>query len=65
MKKNLTLVSIDFKCIYYLLLTIFLSMYLNCNSQSAELGMPGGSFSDLGKSPSHHLSNFLNTDSHY
>ncbi len=36
----------NFKYLYYLLLTVFLSLHFNCNSQPFEIGMPDKSFSD-------------------
>lgn len=45
-KENLTLISVDFKYIYYLLVTVCLSVHFNCNSHPSEIIISEGSFSD-------------------
>lgn len=45
-KRLSTLISVKFKCICYLLSTVFFSVHFNCNSQPSEIGISGESFSD-------------------
>lgn len=45
-KRFQALIFVKFKCICYLLSTVFFSVHFNCNSQPSEIGISGESFSD-------------------